>query len=97
MEIVAARLVILLVGMMLRGITLAWMWQWFMVPLGLPTITGAHALGLAVLASFPTTRIDDEELRNPPSVNAAFANGVLLPLLAIGIGWFIVTAMRSGL
>ena len=44
-----AVLVALPFGMLLRAYTVATLWQWFLVPLGLPVLGLAHAFGLAVL------------------------------------------------
>lgn len=37
-----------------RGFALSMMWGWFMVPLGLPVIPIAHAIGVAALVSLLT-------------------------------------------
>lgn len=43
----------------------ATLWRWFLVPLGIPAIGNAHALGLSVLVSFiaksPNAAVQDGE------------------------------------
>lgn len=43
------------------GLTIMWMWGWYIVPLGLPAIGLFHAMGLDLLLSFMvTTKIENE-------------------------------------
>jgi hypothetical protein len=45
----------LLVGtVFLNGIMLSYLWEWFVVPLGAPSIGILHAIGVAVLVSMLT-------------------------------------------
>ena len=45
----------LVAGMtVVNGLLLHLMWGWFMVPLGLPVISVAHALGIALVVSLLT-------------------------------------------
>jgi hypothetical protein len=45
------------------GWAIATMWRWFIVPLGLPPLSIAHALGLSILLGFTCThaQLSDEE------------------------------------
>ncbi len=38
----------------LRGFVLSYLWQWFVVPLGVPDITVVHAIGISMLVAFLT-------------------------------------------
>jgi hypothetical protein len=42
---------------LLNGYALATLWQWFVVPLGLPAIGFAHAYGLGQIASLATLNV----------------------------------------
>lgn len=39
----------------LSGLTVMWLWEWYIVPIGLPAINLAHAIGLDTFVSFITT------------------------------------------
>jgi hypothetical protein len=60
--------VVTIVGLMtLRGWVLTYLWKWFIVPLGMPQIGVAHAIGVAVILAYIThnsyvkDRFDGEE------------------------------------
>jgi len=38
-----------LLSLIVYGLTLSILWEWFLVPLGLPEITGPHAYGIAIM------------------------------------------------
>ncbi len=44
-------------GMLLRAYTIATLWTWFLVPLGLPVLGLAHAYGIGVLAGLVATYV----------------------------------------
>jgi hypothetical protein len=67
------------------GFALAVLWLWFMVPLGLPAITYAHAAGLQLLfLMFMASRGIDDKSFEPV---AAFIKSALVPLFGLGLGW----------
>ena len=70
-----------------RGVTIAFLWKWFVVPLGMPGITIASAIGLHILAialikyyNLPDREEDDEDLFNRLTFN------ILCTLIMWGIG-----------
>jgi hypothetical protein len=75
------------------------LWAWFLVPLHVPAIQFWHAMGLYLLAeNFPTRSGFDSKatlatreraiLSNPEeAVSLAWQNALLLPGVAIALGW----------
>ncbi|MDE1970580.1 MAG: hypothetical protein KGI50_03320 [Patescibacteria group bacterium] len=66
------------------GVAVKLLWGWFITPFGLPALSVAHGVGIAILASFCTIQYiprTDEEQRK------AFLFETLLPLLAIACGF----------
>lgn len=48
-------------GLWIEATTLAFMWAWFAVPVGLPAIGKAHVFGLALIVSLATARFRVQE------------------------------------
>ena len=71
---------------LLNGWVVINMWNWYVLPLGAPEISFAHALGLATLVSFiaRATIIDEdgEEMKR-------LVYTIASPLLTIMMGWII--------
>jgi hypothetical protein len=69
----------------LYGAFVVWvLWGWFMVPLGLPQITIAWAVGIALMgavlqATPPPANEDDRRMHA--------ITGLLKPVFALAIGW----------
>lgn len=64
------------------------LWTWFVVPLGAPAVSMAHAYGLSLLArssvwTGPETKKDDRENKSPL---AQAVGAVIFPLVAWGFG-----------
>lgn len=79
-------------GSVIRGLVLADLWRWFVVPLGFPDISVLHAMGLAMIASFliPTQwKIDDDE-----ATFAVLLVSLIIPAAMVwGAGWLINSLM----
>lgn len=77
-------------GIALNGWALMTLWGWFVVPLGPPAVGLWHALGLSLLCQMLTARRpapkrgDETGLRHQLGL---LAYAVLIPLLALGLGW----------
>ena len=48
-------IVLALPFLIFSGFTIMTMWEWYFVPLGLPEITIAHAIGIDILVTYLTT------------------------------------------
>lgn len=74
-----------------RGIAMAWLWKWFMVPLGVPHVTLAGAIGICLLFTLveqaPTVMKTKEG--KEATLTRPFYVTLIHPLIAVGIGWII--------
>ena len=69
------------------GFALAQLWSWFVVPLGVPTITFAHAAGLQLmLLMFMASRGVD---KGKFDASAALARSSLAPFFGLCLGYCI--------
>jgi hypothetical protein len=77
-----------------RGWVLTMLWSWFLVPLGVPAISTATALGIvlivAILTTHATNKTDKTESKDPWEL-AAVASGVAfgVPSLMLVLGYII--------
>lgn len=78
-----------------NGWALSVLWGWFLVPLGLPQIGMAHAIGIGLLVGFLTkTHLHAEKEFDSKWEKAAAHTAVILnPLLVVGMGWVIAQFM----
>lgn len=79
----------LLIGTLWSGFCLSCLWRWFLVPLGVPPVGVAHAIGLAALASLlvrgGSSSFDaDDALERTV---ALFLVSVVLPAFFLCVGW----------
>lgn len=44
----------IVLGMLINGIVLSFLWQWFLVPLGLPALGLVHAMGVGLIVRYLT-------------------------------------------
>lgn len=84
-------LLLIPVGIFMRGWALTMMWGWFVTPFGVMQIGMAHALGLAsCIALFHGVSSNSGKSDNDKPakfVAKVFATVVLGPLLIVGIGY----------
>lgn len=73
-----------------NGFVLSILFGWFLVPLGLPQIGIAHAYGLSLLAS---VILSTRGLSFSGDKKAIFATGLLMPAMALFLGWIAVGFM----
>jgi hypothetical protein len=75
---------------LLRGLVLVSLWGWFVVPLGVPGIGIAHAIGISILASLflfgLATDKSSEEQEGWVKVIHAFVKALAGSLFAWGMG-----------
>lgn len=72
----------------LRGFVLQTLWRWFIVPLGVITLTLPQAVGLCVIMEFFTARVNlkkDTPEEETKKVILAF----LTPLWFWAVGWIV--------
>lgn len=77
--------------MMLNTWVMQVLWNWFAVPLGVTTLTFAHAFGLRLLSARligSKSRCKDERT-TVQKWKDLFFDLVFAPLVSLGIGWFV--------
>lgn len=85
-----------LVNAFLRGWVLTQLWSWFLVPLGLPSVSLAQAIGIGLtiqliagLADIPRTKAP-EDLKTPGRIIAFHAmQGFAITAVALQVGWLL--------
>ena len=72
-----------------KGFVISKLWGWFLVPLALPPIGIAHAVGISTLAALLTMKVThkDAEKRTDKQTIDVIVLAVLWPLMALGIGF----------
>jgi hypothetical protein len=81
---------------LLNGFVLSILWAWFMVPLGLPAIGKAHALGLACVIGLLSHQQPPDCASDKPAW-ARIGNSMIVsfvaPVLTLIIGWIAYRCM----
>lgn len=75
-----------------RGYVLSVIWRWFMVAaFGVPQLGIATAIGLSLIVSFLTDKVDrhTNEKSWGELLAEGFASTLLSPLLTLGIAWVV--------
>jgi hypothetical protein len=73
----------------LRAVTLSILWGWFVVPLGMPRVGAAHALGLVTLLGYALNRIESAKPDGMPFARRATLNALdSVVALACGAGLY---------
>ena len=72
-----------------RGWALSYLWQWFMVPIGLPALSVPQCIGVALVITFLTHQYyrEPEDKRTDNEKITAGVITVLGPLVTLGFGW----------
>lgn len=84
-------LLLVIPSMVWSGFVMQLMWAWFVVPLGVPAIGIAHALGLRLLAEWMTYQ--DRDLSDKNDLLESAIKSFLIPLLMLGLGAAVHAAM----
>jgi hypothetical protein len=86
-----ASLIVIILGIILRGFVLAALWEWFMVPMGAPMLTPTHALGVSMLVAYLT--IDLTVKREQNNAGAVAVAGLTVSLFVIACGYIVHRVM----
>jgi hypothetical protein len=77
------------IGSLIRGFVLLKMWAWFLIPLGLPTITLWHAVGVSMIVAYLAQAnlgiYKEHELDN----GKAIFHGIISPWILLFFAWVI--------
>lgn len=85
--IVTTFAILFILAALIRGWVLSFLWDWFLVPLGLPAIGFWHSVGICLMVAFLTYHYYNFQ-RSQPNLNEALIY-VFSPLAVLGIGWVI--------
>ncbi len=77
---------LLAVVSIIEGVVLSYLWEWFVVPLGLKPITILHAIGVCVLLDFVTYHYYDYKKSEEVGLATALAYILVRPAIAIIVG-----------
>jgi len=84
-------IVLLPIGIAIKGFVLKTLWLWFLVPLGCRPISLAHAWGLVILAALFTessrSSFSGKSKKMAEIVGLTIACNVIGPFLALLTGW----------
>jgi len=76
-------------SMLVGGVGLAFLWKWFITPLGVPAISIIHAIGIALTVSFLTAVRDPK--REFKSETVTFS--IVFSLVALFFGYLVHLGM----
>lgn len=70
----------------LEGLVLSYLWEWFVVPLGLKPVSTLHAIGICVLLDFITYHYYDYKKSEEVGLAASISYIIIRPIVAITVG-----------
>lgn len=85
-------------GVVIRGWALSTLWAWFLVPIGLPAIGIATALGISVIIGLFTVHLNNDKIKvdknsSSDMIGTIIAKAIGGPLVSVFIGWIITLFM----
>ena len=80
----------LILGTILRGFVLSYLWTWFMVPLGITEIGVAWAIGIAALVAMIVPTSSSSKEREIPEIIVEF---LVSPFIVLLFGWIVHSFM----
>jgi len=95
--IVILAIAAMLFNSLLRGWVLAIQWEWFLVPLGVPSVGIVHAIGVSLVVSMLTHQMDTNEHQRDAKERAweAIIYSTLMSLLFLLSGWITLQFMGA--
>ena len=79
-------LLLLVISSVTEGIVLSYLWDWFVVPLGLQPVPFFHAIGLCVLLDFITYNYYDCKKSEDIGLSISIIFVLMRPVVAILVG-----------
>lgn len=81
---------VMALGVIINGYVLSILWVWFLVPLGLPILSVAHAIGVAMVTSWLTYQYRPSTQEDKDKALEGLAIALIVrPLSALGIGYIV--------
>jgi hypothetical protein len=78
------------------GYVLSWLWQWFVVPLGVPAVSVWQAAGLVCLADLLRLRVSVTQAVNGDYAGRYVVAHGVAPLIMLALGWALHALMSGG-
>ena len=75
----------------LYGASFMLLWNWFVVPLGMKSISILHAVGLTMLVGLLSDVRGDKDEGSDAAEGRELVKGLLRPIMAVAFGFLIVT------
>lgn len=82
-------LLLLAIASCLEGSVLYCLWEWFVVPLGLKSVSVSHAIGLAVLLNFITYQSYDYEKSEQVGLVKSISYIFIRPIVVYIVGYIV--------
>lgn len=79
-------IILFFVNIFMRGLTLAILWSWFVVPLGVPDIRILHALGIGLMVNVFLIRMETKKSDEDASAVALLIKAIAVYAMVIGLG-----------
>lgn len=82
---------VLALSVIVNGYVLSILWVWFVVPLGLPVISVAHSIGLAMVTGWLTYQYQTNK-KEEDNIKALTEFAILFivrPLAVLGVGYIV--------
>lgn len=81
---------VIAVSVIINGYVLSILWAWFLVSLGLPALSVAHAIGVGMCVTWLTyTHKTSTEEDKSKALEGLFTVMILRPLIFLGIGYIV--------
>lgn len=80
---------VLALSVIINGYVLSILWVWFVVPLGLPVISVAHSIGLAMVTGWLTYQYTNKEEDNIKALTEFAILFIVRPLAVLSIGYIV--------
>jgi MFS family permease len=83
---------VLIIGSIIRGWALSYLWEWFIVPFGLPTLGIAHAIGISMVVAFLTHELNSNSDEGA-EIGRAIGIAMIYPFIALLFGYIVHSFM----
>lgn len=82
-------LITAIVGSAVRAFAIVWMWEWFIVPLGVVAIGAWHAWGLSIFGSLSLMRLGAKrkEGKDGAEIIGSMVESMVATLLLLGLAY----------
>ncbi len=79
-------LLLFVVGSGLEGVVLSFLWEWFVVPVGLQPVSVLHAIGICIIIDFITYHYYDYKKSEEVGWAVSVLYIIIRPVVAMSVG-----------